>query len=86
MLWRYRLDAVDGGTRVTEAYTVVRPITRMGWFIIDTVSGCKDRRGELAVGMAETLARLKALLEGAPAPRRSGEEARAVPAEAGSGA
>ena len=56
--WRYDLRPVDGGTEVTESYEVVRPMTRMGWFVIERVFGCRDRRGDLARGMEETLHRL----------------------------
>lgn len=61
--WRYRLEAEDGGTRVTESYEVTRPLTRFGWFVISRVAGCKNRRSDLRRGMEQTLTRLKALLE-----------------------
>jgi hypothetical protein len=63
--WRYRLEPEDGGTRVTESYEVTRPIGRVGWFIIDRLAGCKDRRTDLRRGMEESLQRLKATLEAA---------------------
>ena len=40
-----------GGTRVTESYEVTRPIGRVGWFVIGTVFGCRDWRGDLRAGM-----------------------------------
>ncbi|MFP5219406.1 MAG: SRPBCC family protein [Actinomycetes bacterium] len=61
--WRYRLEPEDGGTRVTESYEVTRPITRMGWFIIGGLAGCKDRRSDLRRGMEQTLERLKTVVE-----------------------
>lgn len=64
--WRYRLEPVDGGTRVTESYEVTRPITPVGWFIIGRLAGCKDRRGDLQRGMEQTLQRLRAIVEAAP--------------------
>lgn len=65
--WRYRLEPEDGGTRLTESYEVTRPITWFGWFIIGGIAGCKDRRSDLRRGMEQTLQRMKALLERAPA-------------------
>ena len=56
--WRYDLEPVGEGTRVTESYEVVRPVARMGWFVIERVFGCRDRRGDLARGMEQTLHRL----------------------------
>lgn len=61
--WRYRLDPVDGGTRVTESYRVVRPVTRLGWFVIGTLYGVKDDRALLRQGMLDTLERLRELAE-----------------------
>lgn len=56
--------APDGaGTRVTESYEVTRPVTRIGWFIIGTVFGCPDRRGDLRSGMRQTLERIRAVAE-----------------------
>jgi len=64
--WRYRLEPVAGGTRVTESYEVTRPITVIGWFIIRGIAGCRDRRSDLERGMEQTLQRLKAVVEDAP--------------------
>lgn len=61
--WSYRFDPADGGTRVTEAYRVTKPIGRIGWLIIGTMSATKDRRGQLRTGMEQTLQRLKAAVE-----------------------
>jgi hypothetical protein len=43
----------DGGTRLTGSYEVTMPIARIGWFIIGTLFGGKDRRSELHRGMQE---------------------------------
>lgn len=61
--WRYRLEPVDGGTRVVESYEVERPVSRIGWFVIERVFGDRDRRGALNAGMRTTLERLKAAAE-----------------------
>jgi hypothetical protein len=51
------------GTRVTESYAVTKELTIIGWFIIDTLYGCKDRRSDLHVGMEHTLDRLAEITE-----------------------
>jgi hypothetical protein len=59
VLWRYRFEDADGGTQVTESYEVTRPITRLGWLIIERLYGCRDRRTDLHTGMQQTLASLR---------------------------
>ncbi|MGY1653890.1 SRPBCC family protein [Geodermatophilus sp. SYSU D01119] len=61
--WRYRLEPADGGTRVVESYRVERPITRLGWFVIERVFRAGDRRTALRAGMQTTLERLRACAE-----------------------
>ncbi len=56
--WRYRLEPVDGGTRVYESYTVDK--IPMWARIVDVPT---NRHRELLEGMAHTLARLKATAE-----------------------
>jgi Polyketide cyclase / dehydrase and lipid transport len=65
LTWRYRLEPVQGGTRVTESYAVERPVSRLGWLVIEKVFGGTDRRTALREGMRTTLERLKAAAEGA---------------------
>ncbi|MGY1815605.1 SRPBCC family protein [Blastococcus sp. SYSU D00820] len=62
--WRYRLEPVEGGTRVVESYEVERPITRIGWFVIERVFRAGDRRTALRSSMTATLERLRAAAEG----------------------
>jgi ribosome-associated toxin RatA of RatAB toxin-antitoxin module len=59
--WRWTFAPVDGGTRATVAYEVTRPITRVGWFVIERVFRCGDRRVELGAGMEQSLRRLAEL-------------------------
>lgn len=66
--WRYRFEPEGTGTRVTERYEVVKPLRLMGWFIIGTLYGLKDRRADLRASMERTLERLAELAE-APAAR-----------------
>lgn len=61
--WRYVFTPCGDGTRVVESYRVTRPITLLGWFIIGTVFGQKERVDDLRRGMAETLERLADLAE-----------------------
>lgn len=61
--WRYVFDSVDGGTLVTESYEVTRPLSRIGWLVIERMWGCRDRRGDLRRGMEQTLDRLAQVAE-----------------------
>ncbi len=61
--WRYQFTPEGHGTRVTESYTVERPVSLFGWFIIGVLYGNKDRRGDLRRGMTQTLQRLAVLTE-----------------------
>ena len=63
--WRYLFEPVQGETRVTESYTVERPVARLGWLVIEKKFGGTDRRTALRQGMRTTLERLKAAAEGA---------------------
>lgn len=63
VVWRYRFDPVEGGTRVTEGYEVERPVRRRGWFVIERVFRGGNRREELRAGMETTLERLEAAAE-----------------------
>lgn len=68
VVWRYRFEPEGSGTRVTESYEVTKPLTRIGWFIIERISGRKDRRSDLRLGMEQTLERLQAVTEGTGRP------------------
>jgi hypothetical protein len=48
---------------VTESYAVTKELTIVGWFIIDTLCGLKDRRTDLRPGMEQTLERLAEISE-----------------------
>jgi hypothetical protein len=68
--WRYRFEPADGGTRVVESYEVERPVSRLGWFVIERIFRGGVRREVLREGMRQTLERLKAAAE-TRAPHRS---------------
>ncbi len=57
--WRYRFEPEGTGTRVTESYEVQRPVSRLGWFIIERLGRGTDRRAQLRAGMQTTLERLR---------------------------
>ena len=61
--WRYQFITAGTGTKVLESYTVTKPITIIGWFLIDKLSGPKDRAADLHAGMTATLDRLAAITE-----------------------
>ena len=61
--WRYRFEPEGAGTRVVESYEVQRPVTRLGWFVIEKVFGGGNRREVLRAGMTATLARLQSVAE-----------------------
>jgi hypothetical protein len=61
--WSYEFEPDQAGTKVTESYQVTKKISPVGWFIIGTLFGQKDRTGDLHAGMLETLDRLRAVAE-----------------------
>ena len=56
--WRYRFTPDGNGTLVDRVLPVTKPVSRMGWFIIGTLFGRKNRQTDLHAGMTETLERL----------------------------
>lgn len=63
IVWRHRLVPEGTGTRIIESYEVTAPISRFGWFVIGTLYGMKDRRGELHASMVASLDRVAEMLE-----------------------
>lgn len=61
--WRYRFIPEGTGTRVVESYEVTTPLTIVGWFIIGTLFGRKDRVTDLHDSMVASLGRLADLVE-----------------------
>jgi Polyketide cyclase / dehydrase and lipid transport len=62
--WRWTFDPVGEGTRATVGYEVTRPITRIGWFVIERLYRGGNRRVELGRGMEASLRRLGELVAG----------------------
>jgi hypothetical protein len=67
--WRYVFEPQGTGTLVTESYTVQKKVNGLGWFIIDTLAGLKDRRSDLHRGMTTSLERIAAIVENERAER-----------------
>jgi hypothetical protein len=65
--WTYRFDGEGGGTRVTESFEMLRDIRWYYAFAERWFMGIKDRRADLERGMAETLGRIKQVIEGGAA-------------------
>jgi len=63
ILWRHQFVPEGTGTRVIESYEVLKPVATLGWFIIDTLYGMKDRQTELRASMTASLDRVADLLE-----------------------
>lgn len=70
--WKHALVPEGTGTRVLESYTVLKPLTIVGWFIIGTLYGLKDRRSDLHNSMVDSLDRLAKIAERNPLERRPG--------------
>ena len=65
IVWRYRFEPAAGGTRVVESYEVQRPVSRLGWLVIERVFRGGNRREALRAGMQTTLERLRTAAEDA---------------------
>jgi hypothetical protein len=63
LLWRYRFTPEGRGTKVTESYEVTKTLPLIGWFVIGTLYGQKDRRSDLHTSMQATLERLRRIAE-----------------------
>ena len=66
--WRYKFVPEGTGTRVIESYRMVKPVKRLGWFIIEGLYGVKDIVATHRAGMEQTLAAIdKAVTAGSQA-------------------
>ena len=61
--WRYELEEVPTGTRLTESFTAERPLGKAMTWITMKWTGSSDRDADLREGMTTTLARVKAAAE-----------------------
>jgi hypothetical protein len=66
--WTYRFAPDGDGTQVTESFEILRDLRWYYGFVERYLMRVKDRRADLEQGMAETLQRIKQVIEaGAPA-------------------
>jgi hypothetical protein len=63
IVWRYDLTPHAEGTLLRQSYEVTSPLTRLGWFVIGTLYGLKDRRAGLRANMEASLERIAVLAE-----------------------
>jgi hypothetical protein len=61
--WRYRLEPIENGTRVTESYETERPLPKAMNWLTEKWTGSSDRDADLRRGMQTTLAKLKEAAE-----------------------
>lgn len=67
--WRYQMEPVADGTRLTESYTVERPLPAAMSWLTEKWTGSTNRDDDLRQGMQTTLQRIKAGAErAAPEP------------------
>ena len=63
--WRYLLEPIPTGTRLTESFEAERPLGKAMTWITMKWTGSADRDADLHEGMLTTLSRLKAAAEAA---------------------
>jgi uncharacterized protein YndB with AHSA1/START domain len=61
--WRYDLEAVSTGTRLTESFQAERPLGKLMTWMTMKWTGSPDRDADLHEGMLTTLSRIKAAAE-----------------------
>jgi hypothetical protein len=61
--WRYALEPIPTGTRLTESFDAERPLGRAMTWMTMKWTGSPDRDADLHDGMVTTLARIKAAAE-----------------------
>jgi hypothetical protein len=63
IVWAYDPDSDGNKTALTESYRVTKPVSRIGWMIIEKSFGGHDREGDLRRGIHDTLDAIKAAAE-----------------------
>jgi hypothetical protein len=61
--WTYRFDAEDSGTRLTESFEMLRDLRWYYALAERWLMRVEDRKADLELGMAETLERIKTVVE-----------------------
>lgn len=62
-LWRYVLEPVGDGTRVTESFELTKPIGPAGRLLTRVTTGVRDRRADLEDNTRVSLENLKRIAE-----------------------
>jgi uncharacterized protein YndB with AHSA1/START domain len=62
-VWRYRFTPIDEGTRLTESFTLTKPLGIFSRLVTRLTIGVKDRQADLEEGLAATLAAIKRAAE-----------------------
>jgi hypothetical protein len=65
--WSFRCEPDGAGTRLVESFEMMAAMPRRYVLAERYIMRIKDRRADLERGMAETIGRIKAAVEGAPA-------------------
>jgi hypothetical protein len=63
--WRYDLEPIPNGTKLTESFTAERPLGSVMTWLTMKWTGSTDRDADLHQGMLTTLSRIKAAAESA---------------------
>ena len=61
--WRYELEPIPAGTRLTESFEAEKPLGNAMTWITMKWTGSADRDANLHEGMLTTIARIKAAAE-----------------------
>lgn len=62
--WRYELEAVAEGTRITESFELTKPLGAAERLLTRVTTGVRDRRADLEENVRQSLARVKEIAEG----------------------
>ena len=61
--WRYAMEPIASGTRLTESFEAEKPLGKAMTWITEKWTGSADRDADLHEGMTTTVARIKAAAE-----------------------
>lgn len=62
-LWRYILEPIGDGTRVTESFELVKPVGAVSRLVTRVTTGVRDRRADLEENVRTSLVNLKQIVE-----------------------
>ena len=64
VVWRYRMEPENSGTRLAESYEVVKPVPAFVSWIFNAAMRVRDRDADLTRGMRTTVERIRDAAEG----------------------